>query len=199
MVMSSMTMRAPLIEHIWRAKSLTRDIVLILGTSILLALSAQVAVPLPFSPVPVTTQTLVVVLAGAILGSRLGALSVLVYLAEGMVGLPFFAKGGAGLAYLRGTTGGYLVGFVLAAVLVGLLVERGFGQNVRTTVLAMLLGNLALYSTGILWLQAVLQISFNKACMLGVVPFIMGDLYKLGVASVLLPVLWRFFGKPGDY
>jgi biotin transport system substrate-specific component len=199
MVMSSMTVRAPLIEHIWPAKSLTRDAVLILGTSLFLALSAQIAVPLPFSPVPVTTQTLVVLLAGAILGSRLGALSVMVYLAEGMVGLPFFAKGNAGFAYFRGVTGGYLVGFVLAAFIVGLLVERGFGRNVSTTVLAMLLGNLVLYSTGVLWLQAVLHSSLSKAYSLGVVPFMLGDLYKLGVGSVLLPGLWKFFGKPADY
>jgi len=199
MVIKSMTLRSPLIEHIWPAKSLTRDVLLIVGTSLLLALSAQIAVPLPFSPVPVTTQTLVVLLAGAILGSRLGTLSVIMYLVEGMVGLPFFAKGGAGFAYFRGATGGYLVGFVLAAFIVGILVERGFGRNVSTTVLAMLLGNLVLYSTGVLWLQAILNISLSKACSLGVVPFILGDVYKLGVGSVLLPGLWNFFGKPVDY
>lgn len=199
MVMKSMTLRSPLIEHIWPAQSLTRNIGLIVGTSFLLALSAQIAVPLPFSPVPVTTQTLVVLLAGAILGSRLGALSVMVYIAQGMLGLPFFAKGGAGLAYLRGATGGYLLGFVLAAGLVGFLVERGFGRNVYTTAAAMLLGNLVLYSTGVLWLQAIMQISLSKACSLGIVPFVLGDVYKFSAASVLLPLLWKFFGNPGKY
>ncbi len=193
------SLRFPLIELIWPARSLTRNMLLVLGTSFILALAAQIALPLPFSPVPVTSQTLVVLLAGAVLGSRLGTLSVLVYITEGAMGLPFFAKGGAGIAYLRGVTGGYLVGFLAVAFVVGFLVERGFGRQFRTAVLAMVIGNIVLYVFGVPWLQNVLHISFSKALALGFYPFIPGDAYKLGLASILLPKLWRFFWPSKRY
>jgi biotin transport system substrate-specific component len=196
MLAKEATLRMPLIEFIWPEKSLTRNCLLVMGTSLLLVLSAQIAIPLPFSPVPVTLQTLVVLLAGAVLGSRLGTLSVLIYLVEGAVGLPFFAKGGAGLAYLRGVTGGYLVGFIVVAFIVGLLVEGGLGRTFRTAVLAMFVGNILLYCFGLPWLKSVLNISMGKSFAFGLYPFILGDLYKIGLASALLPQLWRFFGKP---
>jgi biotin transport system substrate-specific component len=193
------TLRFPLIELIWPERSLARDMLLVFGASLFLALSAQVAIPLPFSPVPVTSQTLVVLLAGAVLGSRLGPLSVLVYITEGAMGLPFFARGGAGLAHLRGVTGGYLLGFVGVAFVVGLLVERGWSRKFRTAVLAMVIGNVVLYGFGLPWLKSVLNISLSKAFEYGFYPFIPGDLYKIGLASTLLPRLWNFFGKPKDY
>jgi len=189
------TLRIPLIDVIWPAKSLSRNILLVLGTSFLVALSAQIAVPLPFSPVPVTFQTLVVLLAGAVLGSRLGALSVLVYLTEGLVGLPFFAKGAAGFAYFRGVTGGYLCGFIVAAFVVGLLVEKGDGRKMSTAIFAMGVGNVVIYVFGIAWLQGVLNITTSKALLLGLYPFILGDVYKLGVGAVILPLAWNFFGQ----
>ena len=191
--------RLPLIELIWPERTLVRNVLLVFGTSLLLAFSAQIVLPLPFSPVPVTAQTLIVLLAGAVLGSRLGTLSVLVYLTEGIVGFPFFAKGGAGLAYLRGVTGGYLIGFVVAALVVGFLVERGWGRTFRRAVLAMVVGNMVLYCFGVPWLKNVLNISLGKALAIGFCLFIPGDLYKLGFASVLLPRLWSFFGKPKVY
>jgi len=189
------TLRVPLIDVIWPAKSLSRNIFLVLGTSLLVALSAQIAVPLPFSPVPVTFQTLVVLLAGAVLGSRLGALSVLLYLTEGMIGLPFFAKGAAGVAYFRGVTGGYLLGFIVAAFVVGLLVEMGVGRKISTAIFAMGIGNVVIYVFGIAWLQSVLNITTSKALLLGLYPFILGDVYKLGLGVILLPLAWNFFGK----
>jgi len=195
MFMRDTTLRSPLVDVIWPARSLTRDGLLVIATSLLLALSAQVAFPLPFSPVPVTFQTFVVLAAGAVLGSRLGALSVLVYLTEGMIGLPFFAKGAAGIAYLRGVTGGYLLGFVAAAFVVGLLVERGWGRKVSTAMMAMGIGNVVLYVFGIAWLQTILNISTAKALFLGLYPFIAGDLYKIGIGALLLPVLGNFFGR----
>lgn len=199
MLAKTISLRTPLIEYIWPEKSLIRDVLLVLGMSLALALSAQIAIPLPFSPVPVTLQTLVVLLAGAVLGSRLGTLSVLAYLSEGALGLPFFAKGGAGLTYFRGVTAGYLLGFIVAAFVVGLLIERGLGRKFSTTVLAMGIGNIILYCFGLPWLATVLNISLSKTMILGLVPFIPGDLYKMGIASVLLPALWSFFGKPKDY
>lgn len=195
MFMKEATLRTPLVDVIWPAKSLSRNFVLVFGTSLLLALSAQVAIPLPFSPVPVTFQTLVVLLAGAALGSRLGTLSVLVYLAEGMIGLPFFAKGAAGLAYLRGVTGGYLFGFIVAAYVVGLLVEKGFGRKVSSAIMAMIAGNIIIYACGIAWLQMVLNISTSKAIMFGMYPFLLGDAYKIGVGAILLPLAWNFLGS----
>lgn len=199
MLAKEATLRTPLIEFIWPERSLMRNCLLVLGTSLLFALSAQIAFPLPFSPVPVTSQTLVMLLAGAVLGSRLGVLSVLTYIIEGVVGLPFFAKGGAGLTYLRGATGGYLLGFVVAAFVIGLLVEGGLGRTFRTAVLAMVIGNMVLYCFGVPWLKSVLNISLSKAVIFGVYPFILGDLYKIGLASVFLPKLWGFFGKPKNY
>ncbi|GAK55830.1 BioY protein [Candidatus Vecturithrix granuli] len=198
MFMRDTTLRSPLVDVIWPARSLTRDSLLVIATSLLLALSAQVGFPLPFSPVPVTFQTFVVLAAGAVLGSRLGALSVLVYLTEGMIGLPFFAKGAAGIAYLRGATGGYLLGFVAAAFVVGLLVERGWGRKVSTAMMAMGIGNVVLYVFGIAWLQTILNISTTKALFLGLYPFIAGDLYKIGIGALLLPVLGNFLGNPKD-
>ena len=191
--------RLPLIELLWPERTLVRNVVLVFGTSLLLAFSAQIVLPLPFSPVPVTAQTLIALLSGAVLGSRLGPLSVLVYLTEGAMGLPFFARGQAGLGYLRGVTGGYLIGFVVAALVVGLLIERGWGRTFRTAVLAMVVGNIVLYCFGVPWLKNVLNISLGKALAIGFYVFIPGDLYKLGFASVLLPRLWSFFGKPKDY
>lgn len=196
MFMREATLRSPIVDVIWPAKSLIRDVLLVSATSLLLALSAQIALPLPFSPVPVTFQTLVVLAAGAVLGSRLGALSVLAYLTEGMIGLPFFAKGAAGVAYLRGVTGGYLVGFVVAAFVVGLLVEKGMGRKVSTALVAMGIGNIILYVFGIAWLQMILNITTTKALFLGMYPFIAGDLYKIGIGALLLPVLWNFLGSP---
>jgi biotin transport system substrate-specific component len=195
MFLKEVALQTPLVEVVWPDRSLARNCLLVFGTSLLLALSAQVAIPLPFSPVPVTFQTLVVLLAGAVLGSRLGVLSVLVYLVEGAIGLPFFAKGAAGLAYLRGVTGGYLVGFVIAAFVVGLLVERGLGRKFSMAILAMFIGNVILYGFGLAWLKIVLNIPMNKALVLGLYPFILGDLYKIGIASIFLPLLWNFFGK----
>lgn len=193
------TLRTPLIEVIWPERSLARNVLLILGTSLLFALSAQIALPLPYSPVPVTFQTCIVLLAGAVLGSRLGALSVLVYLTEGAIGLPFFARGGSGLAYLRGVTAGYLLGFVVAAYVVGYFVERGGGRKFSTAVLAMLFGNIVIYSFGLPWLKIVLNTTWQDALFKGAYLFIPGDLYKIGIASVFLPLLWSFFNRPRSY
>ncbi len=126
--------------------ALLYDIVWIVGCSLFIALSAQIAIPLPFSPVPITGQTLAVLLVGALLGSQRGVLAVLVYLTEGFAGLPVFSGGTAGLARLAGPTGGYLVGLLAAAFITGLLAEQGWDRRVGSTLLAMLLGNAAIYA-----------------------------------------------------
>jgi biotin transport system substrate-specific component len=168
------------------------DVALILGGSLLVALSAQIAMPLPFSPVPITGQTLAVLLVGALLGSRRGCLSLLTYLAEGALGLPVFAGWQAGLTHLAGPRGGYLVGFVVAAFVTGLLAERGWDRRVGTTLLAMLLGNVVIYACGVPWLAV--WVGTARALPLGCYPFVPGDLLKLALAAWLLPSGWRVLG-----
>lgn len=172
-----------------KQRALIYDVALIVGGSLFIALSARIAIHLPFSPVPITGQTLAVLLAGALLGSRRGALSVLAYLAEGLAGLPVFSAGRAGLAHLLGPTGGYLIGFVAAAYLTGYLAERGWDRRPLTTALAMLAGNVALYLPGLAWLASF--VGADKALALGLYPFVIGDLLKIVLAMTLLPTGWR--------
>jgi len=168
------------------------DAALIAGGSLVIALCAQIAVGYP---VPVTGQTFAVLMLAALLGSRRGVLCILVYLAEGMAGLPVFAQGKAGLAYMLGPTGGYLVGFVCAAWVVGILSERTWDRRVTTTVAAMVLGNLAIYACGLVWLSCLVHL-FAKPLSggllaVGLYPFVIGDLLKIALAAVLLPGGWK--------
>ncbi|BCX18840.1 MAG: biotin transporter BioY [Geminicoccaceae bacterium] len=164
----------------------TRAIVLIVAGSLLLTLSAKVQVP--FWPVPMTMQTFVVLLLGATYGSTLGAATVLAYLAQGAVGLPVFAKGG-GLAYMMGPTGGYLLGFLVAAWLVGKLAERGLDRRVPTALGLFLLGDLVIFAFGVSWLASL--IGLEKAWAAGVVPFLPAEALKIALAMALLPLAWR--------
>ena len=187
---------ADLLRPTMRRSALLYDAALVLGASLVIALGAQVAIQLPFSPVPITGQTMAVLLVGALLGSRRGALAVLAYIAEGLAGLPVFAGGAAGLARLFGPTGGYLVGFVAAAFLVGWLAERGWDRRFGTTLAAMTLGNLVIYAVGVVWL-AVFVGGLSRAWSLGVLPFLPGDVIKIILAAVLLPGGWKLLGMRG--
>jgi biotin transport system substrate-specific component len=169
------------------------DVALVVGGSLLIALSAQLAIWLPFSPVPVTGQTLAVLLVGVLLGSKRGAAAVLAYLAQGAVGLPVFAGGTAGAAVLMGPTGGYLAGFVLAGALVGRLAEAGWDRHWHTTSGIMLLGNAIIYACGLLWLAQ--WVGYEKALPLGLYPYLVGDLFKIGLATLLLPLGWKLIGS----
>ncbi len=173
-----------------RRSLLVRDGLLILGFSLFLALCAQISFHLPFTPVPITLQTLAVLLTGAALGSKRGGLAMIVYLIEGAAGLPVFENGTAGLAHLLGVTGGYLWAFPVAAFVVGLLCERGLDRRILTSAFAMLPGTLIIYAIGVSWLAIVLHISFVAALSFGMVPFIPGDLLKLVIAAALLPLAW---------
>ncbi len=173
---------------------LWRVALVMVGTAIL-AMSARVAIPLPFSPVPVTGQTLAVLLIGAVLGARLGAATVGAYLLEGLVGLPVYAGGAAGLVQLTGPTGGYLVGFVAAAACVGWAAERGWTRTIVATVLAMLVGEALIYAFGLAWLARFpLPVSPLDA---GLIPFIPGDLYKVALAVAVLPPVTRVAARGG--
>jgi biotin transport system substrate-specific component len=168
------------------SNALTKAALVVLG-SLLLAVSAQFEMPL--YPVPVTGQTLVVLLIGMTYGPQLGGLTMAVYLFEGAIGLPVFAGGAAGFGVLAGPTGGYLLGFFAAAVAMGYLAERGLGKTVASTAFGMLIGNLAIYFFGVLWLTTF--VGFEKALAFGVAPFLYGDALKLAVAAGLMPLAWR--------
>ncbi len=172
-----------------------RVVLLAVGGS--LALWASAKINIPFFPVPQTLQTMVVLTIGMAYGWRLGGATVVLYLAEGAAGLPVFAntpERGIGITYMLGGTGGYLIGFVLAAMLTGWLAERGWDRGVRTTAAAMLLGNVVIYVPGLLWLGAIF--GWDKPILAwGLTPFIWGDLAKLVIAAGLLPTLWLWLGQ----
>jgi biotin transport system substrate-specific component len=170
---------------------------LIVAGSAMIGLSAQLEVP--WYPVPVTGQTLMILLIGMAYGPALGAATVIAYLFEGGMGLPVFSGGAAGWPVIAGFTGGYLVGFVPAAALVGYLATRGLGRTILGTVMAMIAGNLVIYAFGVTWLQGFIGI--EKAIAGGLMPFIYGDLLKIVIAAALMPAAWRavqkFQGKQG--
>ena len=164
----------------------------VLVGTLLITLSSYITIPL--YPVPVTAQTLVVLLIGLSFGTRLSFLTLSLYLFQGAVGLPVFAGGAGGLAALFGPTGGYLFGFVAAGSLLGLLARRGFGKNFLTTIIAMLAGNAVIYLFGVSWLANFIGI--ENALKHGVLPFLYGDVLKIFVAAALIPVAWKFLSHP---
>ena len=170
--------------------SRARTIALVVGAAALTAACAQISLPVPGTPVPMTLQTAAVLLAGAGLGWRAGALSQLLYVAAGVAGAPIYADGVGGWAAATGPTAGYLVGFVLAAALVGRLAERGQDRSVLTSVPAMLAGSAVIYACGVTWLARSLGLSSQDAIAAGLAPFVVGDVVKLVAAGLLLPAVW---------
>lgn len=174
-----------------RDARLLQQTLLVLAGTVLLALSARLQVP--FLPVPMTFQTLVVLVLAAAVGWRLAGATLLAYLAQGAAGLPVFAgtpAQGLGLAYMIGPTGGYLVGMLLAALLVGWLAERGWGRTWLSAAAAMLLGTLAIYGPGLLWLGTLL--GWDQPILAwGLLPFLPADLLKLALGTVILKMAWR--------
>jgi biotin transport system substrate-specific component len=168
-----------------RATRLAIQVLAVLAGSMLLALSARVTVP--FWPVPMTMQVLAVFVIGAAYGRKLALATLLAYLAEGAIGLPVFA-GGAGLAYMAGPTGGYLVGFAVAAVIAGWAADRGFDRNPFKLFAAMLVGELVILALGAGWL--VVLFGADKAIAYGVGPFIVTDLVKVALAAAIVPAAW---------
>jgi biotin transport system substrate-specific component len=168
-----------------------RDLTLIVFGSLFVAVLAQVTIPLPFTPVPLTGQTFAVLLVAAALGSKRGVVSMALYLALGALGLPFFAGGAHGVNIIIGATGGYLIGFICAAYFIGLLAERGLERSVRTSIIPFLAGTVIIYACGVTWLAVVLG-SLGKAVTLGLVPFLIGDAIKLIAAALALPAAWKF-------
>lgn len=167
----------------------TRDLLLIGAGAALTALFAQIRIPLPFTPVPLTGQTFGVLLVGAVLGSRRGATSLTLYTLLGLLGLPVFAGGTSGAAYAFGPTGGYLLGFIAAAWGIGLLAERGLERSLRSSLWPFLVGTLIIYALGAAWLA--FYVGPQAAITKGVLPFIPGDLLKLILAALALPAAWK--------
>ncbi|MFJ4687014.1 biotin transporter BioY [Streptomyces sp. NPDC088789] len=168
--------------------ALLRDTLLIAGGAGLTGLAAQVFLHTPLSPVPFTLQTLAVLLTGAALGTARGAASMLLYLAAGAAGVPWFANHSSGMG---GPTFGYVVGFVLAAALVGELARRGNDRSVVGTIGLMALGNAVVYLVGTTWLALNLHLGLQTAVAEGVTPFLVTDALKIAVAAGALPLAWR--------
>jgi len=183
---------ADLIRPCEKKSAVLFDLALIIGGSLLVALSAQIAVGYP---VPITAQTFAVLMLAALLGPARAALCLLAYIAEGAAGLPVFAQGKAGFAALRGLTGGYIIGFVPAAYLVGYLARNGWDRRISTTILAMIFGNVVIYAFGLLWLSAL--VGFHSALAGGLYPFILADLLKIALAAALLPSAWKLLERFG--
>lgn len=167
-----------------------RDLLLVSAGALLVALLAQVRIPLPFTPVPLTGQTFAVLLVGAALGSRRGFASLSLYTLIGALGLPVFAGAASGLAYAFGPTGGYLFGFIAAAYVTGLLAERGLERSIRTSLLPFLAGTIIIYALGATWLAFF--VGAEAAIAKGILPFLPGDILKLALAAIALPAAWKF-------
>ena len=170
--------------------------------AVLTAAAAQVSLPLPFTPVPLTLQPMVVLLSGAVLGARLGMAAQAAYLLAGIAGLPVFAASPLlpqGPLRLLGPTGGYLMSYPFAAFVTGWLAERGFDRRYLTSVLAMTCGLSVIFASGVLWLAFFARgaAGLNAALHTGLYPFVLVDVMKLFVAAAIMPALWRFVGRTG--
>jgi biotin transporter BioY len=178
----------PKIEN--KTLALVKDILLVLSFTLLTAISVKLKIEI--GVVPITGQTFAVLLSGALLGAKRGTLSQIFYLFGGLAGIPWFSRGG-GITYLMSPTFGYIVGFVLAAFFVGFLCERGFDRKIETAILAMLVGNVLIYLPGLLWLARF--VGLEKVLLVGFYPFLAGDLIKLFLASLILPLGWKIAKK----
>lgn len=176
-----------------------RTVAIVFGAAVVTGLFAQIRVPLPFTPVPIVGTTFAVLLAGAALGPLRGMLSQLVYLSFGLLGLPLFAGGaggGTGSAVVFGASGGYFLGFVVAAAVVGGCARRGMDRTPAGMAVAFALGSAVVYLFGAPWLAVVGGYGPGEALALGVVPFLIGDAVKAALAGVALPLAWRLIGGP---
>ena len=177
-----------------RSSALTQVLFVAAGVAFI-ALLAQIAIPVPGSPVPVTGQTLAVLLIGTTYGARLGVLTFATYLLAGVAGAPIFAPSGTsanhGIDRLIGATGGYLVGMLVASLVLGYLADRKADQKFRTSFPALLLGDAIIFTFGLLWLQQTLDLSWSKTIAAGFTPFILGEALKIAITATSLPLVWR--------
>lgn len=177
-----------------RSNALTQALFVVGGIGFI-SLLAQISIPVPGSPVPVTGQTLAVLLIGTTYGARLGVITFASYLLAGIAGAPIFAPSATtanhGIARLTGATGGYLVGMLLASLLLGYLADRKADQKFKTSFPALLLGDLVIFTFGLTWLHASLNLSWSATIAAGFTPFILGEALKIAITATSLPLIWR--------
>lgn len=171
-----------------------REAAVVAGGSLFVGLAAQIAIPLPFTPVPLTLQTFAVLLTAAALGSMRGVMSMVLYAALGVIGVPWFAQGSSGFS---APSFGYIIGFIVAAAVVGRIAESGATRTVGRTTLLMISGNAIIYAVGVTWLALTIHTGAAEAISLGLVPFVLGDAIKIAAAAGLLPLAWRWLDKLG--
>jgi biotin transport system substrate-specific component len=182
-----------------RISSRARHIVLIVAGALFIYLTARIVIPIPDNPVPITGQTFGVLLVGGALGFRRGLAAVLLYVALGVIGLPFFAQGKDGIATLAGVTGGYLVGFVVAGALIGRLAELGWDRHIFGAIGAMAIGNALIYVVALPWFAVVTHADAVTTVEKALLPFVFGDVLKLVLAALLFPAAWWVVGRrPGE-
>jgi biotin transport system substrate-specific component len=190
-ISSTTTLRSAFISR----STATTKVALVVGGVAFLALMAQISVPVPGSPVPVTGQTLGALLLGSAYGATLGFTTFASYLIIGFIGAPIFAAGTHGLAHITGATGGYLVGMLLASLVTGYLAGRKWDQKIATVIPTMLLGEVVIYTAGLFWLHHSIHASWSTTLKFGFTPFILGEVIKIAIASTAMPTLWRFVPK----
>jgi biotin transport system substrate-specific component len=172
-----------------------RDAALVIGAALLTGACAQISIPIPGSPVPVTGQTFAVLLTGAALGANRGALGQMLYVGLGLVGLPFYADGAHGVDVVFGATGGYLLAFPISAWVCGKLAEARYDRTPATALPAFLVGSIIVFAIGVPWLAVSADLSLWTALDLGFVPFIPGGILKAALAAGLLPTAWAFANR----
>jgi biotin transport system substrate-specific component len=173
------------------------DAALVVAGTALVAAAAQISVKLPFTPVPITGQTFAVLLVGASLGAARGAASLGLYFLLGIVGAPIYAHHDSGWNVITSASGGYIVGFILAAAVTGWLAERRWDRRFSSSIGAMLTGNVIIYLVGLPWLAVVLDTNLEKTLEYGLYPFVPGDIFKLYLAAVALPAAWLGVQRAG--
>jgi biotin transport system substrate-specific component len=183
---------APLVLADVLPGALVRDTVLVVGAAGFVGLLAQVSIHLSFTPVPITGQTLGVLLAGTALGWKRGLAAMVLYGLAGVIGVPWFAGHSSGYV---GASFGYIVGFALCAALCGWLAERRADRSLLKSVPAMVAGEIVMYTAGVVWLGISLHVGAGQAIALGLTPFLIGDAIKAGLAAALLPAAWRLAGR----
>lgn len=189
---ASLPRRRPLVLADLIPGTVARDVILVLAAASFVGLLAQISIHLSFTPVPVTGQTLGVLLAGTALGWRRSAAALGLYAVAGVAGVPWFAGHSSGYV---GASFGYVLGFVLAAALCGFLAERGADRSILKSVPAMVAGEVVMYAVGVTWLAVSLHVGPGKAISLGLTPFLIGDAIKAALAAGLLPATWRLVGR----
>jgi biotin transport system substrate-specific component len=176
-----------------------RHVLLIVAGAVLIYLTAKVSIPIPGNPVPFTLQNFGVLVVGGALGLRRGGSAAALYVLLGVVGLPFFAEGKGGLEVIWGATGGYLIGFVVAATVVGRLAELGWDRRIGGAIGATAIGTALIYAIGVPWLAIMTGKSLGEAIILGLMPFLVFDIVKLLAAAAVFPAAWWVVGRrPSD-